>query len=156
MEIREIKDLIKYIEKSNIKEFQYENEEESIYISKKDDVAQVVSAAPAAVQAAPAPAALPAVQTPAPSSEAPAVQGVGGNDIPSPIVGTFYAAPSPDAAPFVKEGDTVRKGQTLCIVEAMKIMNEIEAEYDCKIVKILGQNGVPVEYGETLFAVEPL
>jgi acetyl-CoA carboxylase biotin carboxyl carrier protein len=71
-------------------------------------------------------------------------------------VGTFYAAPSPGASAFVKEGDKVSKGQTLCIVEAMKIMNEIEAEYDCKIVKIVGQNGVPVEFGETIFVVEPL
>ena len=154
MDIKEIKDLIKYIEKSDIKEFQYENEEESIYISKMNDVQQVV----AAPQYAPAPAAAPqaVAAAPAPAAEAAPAAKTNGTEVNSPIVGTFYSAPSPGAAAFVKEGDTVKKGQTLCIVEAMKIMNEIEAEFDCKIVKIVGQNGVPVEYGETIFVVEPL
>ncbi|XOB66035.1 acetyl-CoA carboxylase biotin carboxyl carrier protein [Deferribacteres bacterium DY0037] len=153
MDIKEIKELIKYIEKSEIKEFQYENEEESIYISKMDDAPQIMAqpqyAAPVQQTQAPAPAAAPAVESPA----APAIKG---NEVVSPIVGTFYESPAPGSSPFVKEGDTVSKGQTLCIVEAMKIMNEIEAEYDCKIVKKVGQNGVPVEYGETIFIVEPL
>ena len=152
MNIKEMKDLIRYIEKSAIKEFQYENEEESIYISKMDDVQQVMAqpqyAAPVMAPAAPAAA--------APAAEAPAAPKITGNEVVSPIVGTFYSAPSPGAAPFVSEGDSVKKGQTLCIVEAMKIMNEIEAEYDCKVVKIVGQNGVPVEFGETIFVVEPL
>lgn len=157
MDIKQIKELIRFIDGTDIKEFQYENEEESIYISKKDDIAQVVGQpqyyqAPAA---APAPAAAaPAI---AASSEAPAAApAISGVEVVSPIVGTFYESPAPGAAPFTKEGDTVRKGQTLCIVEAMKIMNEIEAEFDCKIVKKVGQNGVPVEYGETIFIVEPI
>lgn len=154
MNIKEMKDLIRYIEKSDIKEFQYENEEESIYISKMDDVQQVMAPQP---QYAPAPAPAPAAPAPAAAPEAPAAAtSAGGTEIVSPIVGTFYAASAPGAAPFVKEGDKVSKGQTLCIVEAMKIMNEIEAEFDCRIVKIVGQNGVPVEYGETIFVVEPL
>jgi acetyl-CoA carboxylase biotin carboxyl carrier protein len=75
-------------------------------------------------------------------------------EIKSPIVGTFYEAPAPGAEPFVREGDIVKKGKTLCIIEAMKIMNEIEAEFDCKIVKKVGVNAEPVEYGETIFIVE--
>jgi len=72
------------------------------------------------------------------------------------MVGTFYRAPSPDAAPFVNVGDTVRKGQTIAIIEAMKIMNELEAEFDCKILEILVENGQPVEYDMPLFRVEKL
>jgi len=155
MDIKEIKELIKYIEKSDIKEFQYENGEESIYISKVGEAQNIYtsassSAAPVAAAPAVAPVAAPAGEA------APAAAKPDGNEVVSPIVGTFYAAPSPGASAFVKEGDKVSKGQTLCIVEAMKIMNEIEAEYDCKIVKIVGQNGVPVEFGETIFIVEPL
>ncbi|WP_243688526.1 acetyl-CoA carboxylase biotin carboxyl carrier protein [Geotalea toluenoxydans] len=73
-----------------------------------------------------------------------------------PIVGTFYRAPAPDAAPYVEVGQIVEKGQVLCIVEAMKLMNEIEAEFRCKIIKICKENAQPVEFGECLFTVEPL
>lgn len=76
--------------------------------------------------------------------------------VSSPIVGTFYRAPSPQADPYVNAGDTVKKGQILCIIEAMKLMNEIEAEVDGKIVEILVEDGKPVEYGEVLFKIEPL
>jgi len=154
MDIKEIKDLIRFIEKTDVKEFQYENDNESIFISKVGgEIQQIVQAAPAAApvaapMASAAPAAPAAVEASAPS--------VSGTEVTAPIVGTFYEAPSPDSAPFVKEGDTVSKGTTLCILEAMKIMNEIEAEFDCKIVKKVGVNGKPVEYGETIFIVEPL
>jgi acetyl-CoA carboxylase biotin carboxyl carrier protein len=77
-----------------------------------------------------------------------------GEQIFSPMVGTFYRAPAPDATPFVKEGDTVKKGQTLCVLEAMKIMNEFEAEFDGKVVEIIPDDGQPVEYGAPLFVVE--
>ena len=76
--------------------------------------------------------------------------------ITSPIVGTFYRAPAPDAPPFVEEGQSVKKGDTLCIIEAMKLMNQIEAEYDCTIVEILNENGAKVEYGTPLFKVIPI
>jgi acetyl-CoA carboxylase biotin carboxyl carrier protein len=79
-----------------------------------------------------------------------------GEAITSPIVGTFYRAPAPDAPPYVEVGQTVEKGQVLCIVEAMKLMNEIEAEYRCKILKICKENAQPVEFGDTLFLVERL
>jgi acetyl-CoA carboxylase biotin carboxyl carrier protein len=75
--------------------------------------------------------------------------------IKSPIVGTFYAAPNPEAGPFVKVGDTVEAGQTVCIIEAMKLMNEIEADISGEVVRILVENGQPVEYGESLFALRP-
>ena len=76
--------------------------------------------------------------------------------IKSPLVGTFYRAPSPGAPPFVEEGDTVSKGQVLCIIEALKVMNEIESDINGKVVKILVENGQPVEYGQELFYIEPL
>lgn len=75
--------------------------------------------------------------------------------VTSPIVGTFYRSASPDAKPFVEEGDRVKKGQILCIIEAMKLMNEIESDVDGKLIKILIENGHPVEYGEPLFLIEP-
>jgi acetyl-CoA carboxylase biotin carboxyl carrier protein len=75
--------------------------------------------------------------------------------ITSPIVGTFYRSPSPDADPYVEEGDVVKKGQVLCIVEAMKLMNEIESETDGRIVKILAESTKPVEYGHALFLIDP-
>ena len=76
--------------------------------------------------------------------------------VESPIVGTFYRAPDPDASPYVEEGNSVKKGQVLCIVEAMKLMNEIESDFEGRIVSILVENAQPVEYGEPLFLIEPL
>ena len=156
MELKDIKELIRFIDKSEIKEFEYETENgERVYISKKDEM-PVYASAPAY---APAPVAAPA---PAQSVAAPVTEQkeakLGNNqvEIKTPIVGTFYESPSPGAEPFIKEGDTVKKGQTLCIVEAMKIMNEIEAEFDCKIVRKLAQNARPVEYGETIYIAEPV
>jgi acetyl-CoA carboxylase biotin carboxyl carrier protein len=113
-----------------------------------------VAVATAPVQAAP----VQQVHAPAPS-EAPVAEAEkrkvdDADKITSPMVGTFYRAPSPDSPPFVNVGDTVRKGQTLCILEAMKIMNELEAEFDCKIIDILVEDGQPVEYDMPLFLVE--
>jgi acetyl-CoA carboxylase biotin carboxyl carrier protein len=81
---------------------------------------------------------------------------LGNRYVTSPIVGTFYKAPSPKADPYVKDGDKVNKGQVLCIIEAMKLMNELEAEFPCEIVKIIAGNAQPVEFGEPLFEVKPL
>ena len=80
----------------------------------------------------------------------------GQETITSPIVGTYYRSPAPEAPPFVQEGDTVKAGQTLCIIEAMKLMNEVEAERSCRILRCLVEDATPVEYGEALFIVEPL
>ncbi|HWP35744.1 MAG TPA: acetyl-CoA carboxylase biotin carboxyl carrier protein, partial [Thermodesulfobacteriota bacterium] len=98
--------------------------------------------APPAVAAAAAPAAA-------------AADGKGYRTVTSPIVGTFYRAASPDAPPYVEVGSVVKKGQVLCIIEAMKLMNEIEAEFDGRVVAILVENGQPVEFGEPLFHIEP-
>jgi len=125
---------------------------------KRGSEPQVVQyqSAPAPVYAAAPPAA--AVHTAhAASVSAPAAaEDEAGERISSPIVGTFYRAPSPDSSPFVEVGQIVEKGQIFCIVEAMKLMNEIEAEYRCKIVKICRENAEPVEYNDTLFIVEKL
>lgn len=156
MDIKDIKLLIKTVTETDITEFEMESGEERIYL-KRGHEPQVVQ-----YQAAPAPvyAAAPAAGVPAPAAVAPAAAPVAadekGERISSPIVGTFYRAPAPDAAPFVEVGQVVEKGQVLCIVEAMKLMNEIEAEFKCKIVKISRENAEPVEYGDTLFIVEKL
>ncbi|MCS6915322.1 MAG: acetyl-CoA carboxylase biotin carboxyl carrier protein [Myxococcota bacterium] len=112
-------------------------------------------AAPPPTAPLPASASLPApMGTPAPA--APSQQSVPDlRHVTSPFVGTFYRSAGPTLPPFVEEGQQVRKGQTLCIIEAMKLMNELEAEYDCVIVQCLVQNGSPVEYGQKLFSVRP-
>ena len=102
-----------------------------------------------------APAAHPAIATPALAEALPAESLEGLHLIKSPIVGTFYAAPGPDAPPFVKPGDVIQVGQVICIVEAMKLMNEIESDMAGEIVRIYIENGQPVEYGQSLFAIKP-
>jgi acetyl-CoA carboxylase biotin carboxyl carrier protein len=110
------------------------------------------AAAPAPAPVAAAPAATAPAAAPAPAAAAPASKGV---DVKSPMVGTFYGAPEPGAKPYVSVGQTVKKGQVLCIIEAMKIMNEIESEVAGKVVEILATDAHPVEYGQVLFRVDP-
>ncbi len=110
-------------------------------------------AAPVQMSAAAAPAAVAAPSAPASASAAETSASSTGHVLTSPIVGTFYSAPSPDAQPFVRVGDRVKKGQVLCIVEAMKLMNEIESDLEGTISEIFPKNGQPVEYGEPLFAI---
>lgn len=161
MEIKDLKTLIKMVTDTDITEFEMENAEEKIVIKRgsRQEIVQVqapmlqqVPVAPSMMQAAPA--ATPATAT-APEAAAPAK-----NDkhqtVTSPIVGTFYRRPSPDADPFVEVGTVVEKGATICLVEAMKLFNEIEAEFKCKIVEILKDDAQPVEFGDPLFVVEPL
>src|SRR5690606_19007171 len=105
-----------------------------------------------APQSAPKPAAAPA---PAPAESKPAAPASKGKQVLSPFVGTFYRAPAPGKEPYVKVGQTVKPGQVLCIIEAMKLMNEIEAEFAGRVVEILVEDGQPVEFGEPLFVVEP-
>jgi len=155
MKFEEIKELMKLFAKSKLDKIKVKNKDFEIEMEKGGE-ATVVQAAPVAVQsAAPtaAPASTPQASAPATEEGRPAAEG---ELITSPMVGTFYASPSPDSPPFVQVGDTVRKGQTLCILEAMKIMNELEAEYDCKILEVLVQDGEPVEYDKPLFRVEKL
>lgn len=159
MDIKDLKSLIKMVTETDITEFELEAAEEKIRI-KRGNAAAVVNYQSAPTLAIP-PQIMPQV---APSASAAALPAAAptptppakGKEIVSPIVGTFYRAPAPDAAPYVEVGQTVEKGQVLCIVEAMKLMNEIEAEFRCKIVEICKENAQPVEFGEPLFVVEPL
>ncbi len=133
-----------------------ENTDERIVIKRGSDKEYVTMAAPA-VAAAPTPvatpAAAPAAATAPATTDAPAEED-GYETINSPIVGSFYRKPSPEAEPFVDVGSVVEAGQTVCLVEAMKLFNEIEAEFKCKIVEILKEDAAPVEYGEPLFKVQ--
>lgn len=157
MDIKDLKTLIKMVTETDITEFELETSGEKVRIQRGRQAEAVSYAIPQPV-AVTQPVALP-VSAPVqerPAATAVAAEAEKAQTITSPIVGTMYRAPSPDAPPFVEVGQTVEKGQVLCIVEAMKLMNEIEAEYRCKIVKICKENAQPVEYGETLFLVEPL
>lgn len=153
--LEEVKALISLVAKEQIHEFEFESGSVKFRIRK--DGAAPVAVAPPAIVMAPAPAALPVMPTQAvaPVSETPGVpaEEPGVHYITSPIVGTFYRAPSPNAAPYVQVGDFVKPGQTLCVVEAMKLMNEIECDSAGEVVRVLVENGQPVEYGERLFAI---
>ncbi len=153
MDFKEIKELIRVFDKSELNKLKVKEGEFEVSMQKGFESGTVVTTA--APIAAPAPATTQAAPVPAvvPGESATTVSG---DTINSPMVGTYYEAPSPEAPAFVKKGDTVKKGQTLCILEAMKIMNEVEAEFDCKIVDVLVENGKPVEYDMPLFAVEKL
>jgi len=153
---KELMDLMDFISRSNFVEFEIEQEGFKLRLSKAagrrrraegQAPAQLAPAAPPPAGASGPPAAAPA--PPAAATEA------GLLEVRSPMVGTFYRRPSPEAASFVEAGQKVRKGQILCIVEAMKLMNEIESEVEGEVVEILVENGQPVEYGELLFRVRP-
>ena len=146
MDLAKIEELVKIIENSSLMTFEYADDEVEISMSKLDNAPVVVPGAPMAAAApAPAPASAPAKEE---KSEA--------LFITSPIVGTFYSAAAPDVPAFVKVGDHVKNGQTVCILEAMKLMNEIQAEYDCEIEAVLVSNEQKVEYGQPLFRVKKL
>ncbi len=159
MELEKIIELIHTVSESNLTQFTME--EGNLKISMKTDKQTKVIPAPVLppqgeVMAAPIPvaaAAIPSVQAEAVQS-AEKEEALTGNLVKSPLVGTFYNAPSPDAEPFVKVGDTVKKGQVLGIVEAMKLMNEIESEFEGTVEKILASNEEVVEYGQPLFVIK--
>lgn len=161
MEIKDLKLLIKMITETDITEFEMDNADEKIVIKRgqQPEIIQMAAPAaymqaPAAMAAAPAVAAAPAAV--APAAVAPAAVVESGDTINSPIVGTFYRAPSPEAVPFAEVGQVIEKGQVICLVEAMKLFNEIEAEFKCKIIKICVENAQPVEFGQPLFVVEKI
>ncbi|PMN97135.1 acetyl-CoA carboxylase, biotin carboxyl carrier protein [Vibrio sp. 10N.222.55.F9] len=153
MDIRKIKKLIELVEESGISELEISEGEESVRISRNSTapVAPVQYAAAPAPVAAAAPAAAP-VAAEAAEAAAPAVPA--GHQVLSPMVGTFYGAPSPDAKPFVKVGQSVTAGETLCIVEAMKMMNQIEADKSGVVTAILVEDGQPVEFDQALVIIE--
>ncbi|BDY12840.1 acetyl-CoA carboxylase biotin carboxyl carrier protein [Hydrogenimonas cancrithermarum] len=150
MNLKEIKDLIKVFNGSDLSKLKVEDGDFALTLEKGGAAVAATAAPVQQVQAAPAPAAT----APAPTEQSEKSIPENADYITSPMVGTFYRSPSPDSPPFVNIGDVVRKGQTLCIIEAMKIMNEIEAEFDCKILDILVEDGQPVEYDMPLFLVE--
>ena len=158
MDIKTIQDLVKIINKTNIAEISIEEADFKVTIKQKEDkVETVLAAAPVAYAAAPAvaaPAPAPAAPAaaPAPAPAAPAANTV---TIKSPMIGTFYRSSAPDKPAFVNVGDEVAPGKVVCIVEAMKLFNEIESEVKGKIVKVLVEDASPVEYDQPLFLVEP-
>ena len=155
MEIKNLKALVKMITDTDITEFEMENAEEKILIKRGPDKEYVQFAAPVAT-AAPAPVAAASAPVAASAAAEPAVVDDKYETIISPIVGSFYRKPSPEADSFAEVGAIVEAGQTVCLVEAMKLFNEIEAEFKCKIVEILKDDAAPVEFGEPLFKVERL
>jgi acetyl-CoA carboxylase biotin carboxyl carrier protein len=148
MDLRKLKTLIDLVETSGIAELEIQEGEERVRITR----APIQGQQTLMLQASPAPAAAPAA-APAPAVAAPVVAPDEGHALKSPMVGTFYRSASPGAAPFVEIGDTVAQGDTLCIVEAMKLMNEIEADVGGTIKAILVENGQPVEFGQPLFII---
>ncbi|MDX5340196.1 MAG: acetyl-CoA carboxylase biotin carboxyl carrier protein [Cyclobacteriaceae bacterium] len=156
MKAKEIQELIDYISNSGLAEVKIKTEEFELSIKKYAESAAVASVPAAVAAPAPAPAPAPAASSPA-SAPAPAPAAAPSNlvEIKSPMIGTFYLTPNPDSSPFVSEGSSIKAGQTVCIIEAMKLFNEIESEISGKIVKILVSNATPVEYDQPLFLVDP-
>ena len=155
MDIRKVKKLIELLDDSGIAEIEITEGEDSVRISRYP-AGVPVAAAPVA---APAPMPAPAASAPAPAADAPAeapaeAKEEDGFEVTAPMVGTFYAASSPGAAPYVQVGDRVNEGDTLCIIEAMKMMNQIEADVSGVVKSIRIQNGEPVEYGQVLFVID--
>jgi acetyl-CoA carboxylase biotin carboxyl carrier protein len=168
VELSDLKDILRMLEEQDITEFELEQDGVKLRICRSGGgvappsavvTPQVLPGAAEAVNRAAAPAAAAEVATPAVAEtpdEAPPSAGVEeGSVVESPIVGTFYRAPDPNSPPFVNLGDRVQVGQVLCIVEAMKLMNEIEAEVAGEILKIHPENGQPVQYGDALFSIRP-
>ncbi len=153
MNLDDIKEVLELVREHDLAEFELERDGLKIRIKKGPSGQYVVHP-----MAPMAPATVPAPRAPAPAGTAPGPEADAGEVnlavVKSPIVGTFYRAPEPGAAPFVDVGGPVRQGQVLCIIEAMKLMNEIESEYAGEVVKIYVENGQPVQYGERLFAIK--
>jgi acetyl-CoA carboxylase biotin carboxyl carrier protein len=153
-DIEDLKQLIEFLKENQVAEFDLDRGDMKIRLKFNPDAAPTIApvvasvpfiAPPGALSATPAPSTPASPQPPEPESELHLVK--------SPIVGTFYGSPSPGAAPFVSPGDHVEKGQVICIVEAMKLMNEIEADASGEIVRCLVNNGQPIEYGQPLFSI---
>ncbi len=150
MELEKIEALVKMIEASSLMEFTYEDDNVCTTMNKRDNPPEVAPAAPLPPMPMPGTPAAPAAPAAAEKAEEEPVF------ITSPIVGTFYSAPAPDAPAFVRVGDQVKNGQTVCILEAMKLMNEIQCDWDCQIEAVLVSNEQKVEYGQPLFRVKRL
>ncbi|HFX17814.1 MAG TPA: acetyl-CoA carboxylase biotin carboxyl carrier protein [Flavobacteriales bacterium] len=161
MDIKEVQNLIKFVAKSGVSEVKIEDKDFKLTIKNKPEFieAQTVTqvalpAAPQVTMQAPAQMTAPQIDTPAPAANE--VDESKYVTIKAPIIGTFYRKPSPDKPPYVEVGDTVQEGDVVCIIEAMKLFNEIESEVSGRIVKILVEDATPVEFDQPLFLVEPL
>ncbi|HJL16409.1 MAG TPA: acetyl-CoA carboxylase biotin carboxyl carrier protein [Sandaracinaceae bacterium LLY-WYZ-13_1] len=153
IDLKQLRDIMKAMKQLDVNELEIEDEEQRIYLRRGAGQAPIAMA-PSVMPAAPA-TVPPPPPAPAPAAEKKQAEADPNVvEITSPFVGTFYRAPSPDAPPFVEEGHKIAPGQVLCIVEAMKLMNEIESEIAGTIVEILGENGKPVEFGDPLFKVK--
>lgn len=154
MNLKELQQLIAFISRSDFTRFEMENEGFKLKLARgQGDRLRTTLAEPSAVTSGPDPEPLPPEQAAAPPGP---LAGEELHEVKSPIVGTFYRASNPEADPFVETGSIVKRGQPLCIVEAMKLMNEIESDVEGEVVEILVANGQPVEYGEVLFRLRPI
>ena len=156
MNQKELRDLIDFLIERDITEFELERGDVKVRIRRGGEAAPALSSPPYVhMAAAPvAPGGAPGA-TASPVTPAAPMEEAGLHSVKSPIVGTFYESPSPGSPPFVKVGDAVEAGQVLCIIEAMKLMNEIESDVAGEVVKRLASNGQPVEYGQALFVIKP-
>jgi acetyl-CoA carboxylase biotin carboxyl carrier protein len=161
MKTSEIRDLIDFIAHSGLNEVNVETKELKLYVKREPDQKILKSAAPVVAAPAVAAVAAPVVASPAiaaPKAEKGEVAVTAGKktaDIKSPMIGTFYRSSNPETPPFISVGDKVTKGQTVCIIEAMKLFNEIESEVSGTVVKVMVENAQPVEYDQVLFVVDP-
>lgn len=159
MKTAEIRDLIDFIAQSGLNEVDIETKELKLHVKREPDQKVLKSSAPQMMAAPAVAAAPPAAAAPAPVAQPAAIASPasGSNllEIKSPMIGTFYRSTNPDTPPLVSVGDKITKGQTVCIIEAMKLFNEIESEVSGTIVKVMAENATPVEYEQTLFVVEP-
>lgn len=157
MKTSEIRDLIDFIAQSGLNEVDIETKELKLHVKREPDQKVIKSAAPVIAAPVPVAAATPVAATVAApaKTEKPVVASSTTVEIKSPMIGTFYRSANPDSPPFVSVGDKITKGQTVCIIEAMKLFNEIESEVSGTIVKAMVENSSPVEYDQVLFVVEP-
>ena len=154
MDLDQLKEILNLVREHELAEFELEHDGLRLRVRKDAAGVPVVVSAPSALPVGPGPSAVPAAAA-GPAVVAPPVSdGIELAVVKSPIVGTFYRSAEPGAAPFVEIGATVKKGQVLCIIEAMKLMNEIDSEFEGEIVSVYVENGQPVQYGERLFAVK--
>jgi acetyl-CoA carboxylase biotin carboxyl carrier protein len=157
MNLTQIQELIKFVSKSGVSEVAIEQKDFKITIKAQETKSKIQEVIQVAVPQAAAPVAIPAAAAPAPAAPAAKEESPQGNtiEIKSPMIGTFYRSSSPDKPPFIEVGSMVKQGDTVCVIEAMKLFNEIESEVSGKVVKVLVNDSTPIEYDQPLFLVEP-
>ncbi|MCU7938037.1 MAG: acetyl-CoA carboxylase biotin carboxyl carrier protein [gamma proteobacterium symbiont of Bathyaustriella thionipta] len=154
MDIRKIKKLIELLDESGVAEIEIHEGEESVRISRNSPTPAVMQMPQEAYAVPPAPAPAPVAAAPVEAAAPAAAEAISGHEVKSPMVGTYYSAPSPGAPAFVEIGKKVTKGDTICIIEAMKLLNQIEADVSGTVKAICVENGEPLEYGQTICIIE--